>query len=52
MKVAIVTSSSRDIGKSMALQVANRRIGVILTYNSRACGRAAVAAQIRGDIGL
>lgn len=47
MKVAIITGGSRGIGKSTALQLANRGIGVILTYNSHPAEGEAAAAQIR-----
>ena len=36
MKIAIVTGGSRGIGRSIALNVASRDVGVILTYKTRA----------------
>jgi NAD(P)-dependent dehydrogenase (short-subunit alcohol dehydrogenase family) len=51
MKVAIITGGSRGIGKSTALQVASRGIGVILTYNSHPQEGEAVAAQINRNGG-
>jgi NAD(P)-dependent dehydrogenase (short-subunit alcohol dehydrogenase family) len=51
MKVAIITGGSRGIGKSTALQTADRGIGVILTYNSHPEEGEAVAAQIRQNGG-
>ena len=47
MKVAIITGGSRGLGKSMALKVASRGVGVILTCNSHPEEGAAVAAQIQ-----
>jgi NAD(P)-dependent dehydrogenase (short-subunit alcohol dehydrogenase family) len=46
MKIAIITGGSRGIGKSIALQVARRGVGVILTYNGHREGGEAVAAEI------
>ena len=34
MKIAIITGGSRGLGKSAALHVAKKGIGIILTYNS------------------
>ena len=33
-KIALVTGGSRGLGKDMALQIANKGLDVILTYNS------------------
>jgi NAD(P)-dependent dehydrogenase (short-subunit alcohol dehydrogenase family) len=44
--IAIVTGGSRGIGKSIAMQIAKRGIGVVLTYNSHPEDGQAVAAQI------
>jgi len=44
--IAVVTGGSRGIGKSIALQIARRGIGVILTYKSHAEEGEAVATQI------
>jgi NAD(P)-dependent dehydrogenase (short-subunit alcohol dehydrogenase family) len=46
MKVAIITGGSRGIGKSTALQVGKRGVGVILTYNRHREDGEAVAAEI------
>jgi len=46
MKVALITGGSRGLGKSMAVHVAARGTGVILTYNSHPEEGAAVAAEI------
>ena len=46
MKIAIITGGSRGIGKSMALNVARRGVGVVLTYNSHPEEGEAVAAEI------
>lgn len=51
MKVAIITGGGRGIGKSTALQVASRGIGIILTYNSHPEEAEAVAAQIKRNGG-
>jgi NAD(P)-dependent dehydrogenase (short-subunit alcohol dehydrogenase family) len=45
-KVAIVTGASNGIGKSAALELAKRGIGVILTYNSDKKGAEAVVQEI------
>ena len=39
MKVAIITGGNRGIGKSAALNLASRGVGVILTYNSHSDDR-------------
>jgi len=46
MKVAIITGGSRGIGRSIALKVASRGIGVILTYNSHRQEGEGVAGEI------
>lgn len=51
MKVAIITGGSRGVGKSTALNVAKRGVGVILTYNSHPEEAAAVASEIKKDGG-
>lgn len=51
MKVAIITGGSRGIGKSAALNVAKRGVGVILTYNSHPEEGEAVAAEINKNGG-
>jgi NAD(P)-dependent dehydrogenase (short-subunit alcohol dehydrogenase family) len=50
MKIAIVTGGSRGLGKSMALSLAARGVGVILTYNTNLEEAEAVTAEI-GKIG-
>lgn len=47
MKIALITGGGRGIGKSTALELSRRGIGVILTYNSHPEEGAAVAEQIR-----
>jgi NAD(P)-dependent dehydrogenase (short-subunit alcohol dehydrogenase family) len=47
MKIAVITGGGRGIGKSTALELARRGIGVILTYKSHPDEGAAVAEQIR-----
>ena len=51
MKVAIITGGSRGIGKSAALNVAKRGIGVILTYNHHPEEAEAVVAEIKWNGG-
>ena len=46
MKVAIVTGGSRGIGKSSAINLAKRGVGVVLTYNAHHEEAAAVASEI------
>lgn len=46
MKIAIITGASRGIGKSTALNVAKRGMGVILTYNSHREEAESVVAEI------
>lgn len=45
-KVALVTGGSRGLGKDMALKLAEKGIGVILTYNSKADDAQNVVTQI------
>src|SRR4029077_21028154 len=45
-RVAIVTGGSNGIGKSSALELAKRGIGVILTYNSDKKGADALVLEI------
>lgn len=45
-KIALVTGSSRGLGKNMALRLAEKGIDVIVTYNSSATEAQAVVAQI------
>lgn len=46
MKIAIITGGSRGIGKSAALECANRGMGVIVTYNSHRPGADDIVGQI------
>lgn len=45
-KIALVTGGSRGLGKDMALSIAKKGIGVILTYNSKKDEALAVVSQI------
>jgi NAD(P)-dependent dehydrogenase (short-subunit alcohol dehydrogenase family) len=45
-KIALVTGGSRGLGKNMALSLAKKGIGVILTYNSKKEEALAVVAEI------
>ncbi|MEZ0540036.1 SDR family NAD(P)-dependent oxidoreductase [Fibrella arboris] len=45
-KIAVVTGGSRGLGKNMALALARKGIGVVLTYNSRQEDADAVVAEI------
>jgi NAD(P)-dependent dehydrogenase (short-subunit alcohol dehydrogenase family) len=51
MKIAIITGGSRGIGKSTALNLAKRGVGVILTYNSHAEEAEAVVADVKKNGG-
>jgi NAD(P)-dependent dehydrogenase (short-subunit alcohol dehydrogenase family) len=46
-KVAVITGGNRGIGKSTAVHLAKRGVGVILTYNTHRDEGDAVAAEIR-----
>ena len=46
-KIALVTGGSRGLGKNMALSLAQKGIGVILTYHSQQAEAAAVVAEIQ-----
>jgi len=46
MKIAVITGGSRGIGKSTALHLAKRGIGVLLTYNSSPERAEAVVSEI------
>jgi len=46
MNIVIITGGSRGLGRSAALQCAQRGMGVILTYNSHRPGADAVVAEI------
>lgn len=45
-KIALVTGSSRGLGRDMALQLASAGLDVVVTYRSRGDEAAAVVAQI------
>jgi NAD(P)-dependent dehydrogenase (short-subunit alcohol dehydrogenase family) len=51
MKIAIITGGSRGLGKSAALAVAHKGVGVILTYRSQAQEAEAVVAEITSQGG-
>ena len=51
MKIAIITGGSRGIGKSTALDLAKRGVGVILTYNSHGEEAEAVVWEIEKNGG-
>jgi NAD(P)-dependent dehydrogenase (short-subunit alcohol dehydrogenase family) len=46
MKIAIITGGSRGLGKSSALHMADKGVGVILTYNSQKDEADKVVAEI------
>jgi NAD(P)-dependent dehydrogenase (short-subunit alcohol dehydrogenase family) len=46
-KIALVTGGSRGLGKSMALNLAQKGIDVILTYHSQQAEAASVVAEIQ-----
>ncbi|MGF7081211.1 SDR family NAD(P)-dependent oxidoreductase [Mucilaginibacter sp. UYCu711] len=46
-KIALVTGGSRGLGKDMALRLAEKGIGVILTYNNKADDANEVVTQIK-----
>lgn len=50
-KIVLVTGGSRGIGKSIALNAAERNIGVILTYNNNLSQAQAVVDTINGNGG-
>src|SRR6185312_763154 len=51
MNIALITGGSRGIGKSTALHVAKRGVGVILTYNKGVAEAKAVVDEIKRDGG-
>lgn len=46
MKIALITGGNRGVGKSAALTLAKRGVGIILTYNSHSEEAAAVVSEI------
>lgn len=50
-EVALVTGGSRGLGKSMALHLADRGVGVVVTYQSGAAAAGEVVKQIEGKGG-
>jgi NAD(P)-dependent dehydrogenase (short-subunit alcohol dehydrogenase family) len=51
MKIAIITGGSRGVGKSTALNVAKRGVGVILTYNTHPEEAETVVSEIKKNGG-
>ena len=51
MKIAIITGSSRGLGRSTALNCARRGAGVIVTYNSHPDGAEEVVRAIEAEGG-
>ena len=49
MKIALVTGSSKGLGKSMALQLAKRGYGIVLTYKSSKDEAYKIVEQIREE---
>ncbi len=47
MSIALITGGSRGLGKSMALQLAEKGVDVIITYRERALEADAVVQEIR-----
>ena len=45
-KIALVTGGSRGLGKDMALQIANKGLDVIITYNNNKAEAEKVVAEI------
>jgi NAD(P)-dependent dehydrogenase (short-subunit alcohol dehydrogenase family) len=52
MKIAIITGGSNGIGKSTALELAKRGVGVILTYYSNSSSAQAVVGEIEQTAGV
>ena len=50
-KIALVTGGSSGIGRSVALQLARRKVGVLLTFNRQADAARAVVAEIEASGG-
>ncbi|MEM7445449.1 MAG: SDR family oxidoreductase [Pseudomonadota bacterium] len=48
-KVAVVTGGSRGLGRNAARQLAQKGIGIVLTYNSRADEAEAAMAEIEAE---
>jgi len=51
MKIALITGGNRGIGKSAALSLAQRGVGVVITYNSNAQEADTVVANIKKNGG-
>jgi NAD(P)-dependent dehydrogenase (short-subunit alcohol dehydrogenase family) len=51
MKIAIITGGSRGVGRSTALDLAKRGVGVILTYHSHPQEAEAVVSEIKKNGG-
>lgn len=50
-KIAFITGGSRGLGRSTALHLAKKRVGVVLTYLSRSTEANAVVAEIESNGG-
>ncbi len=50
-KIALITGGSRGLGRSGALELARRGVGVVLTYRSQEAEAAAVVAEIQAKGG-
>jgi NAD(P)-dependent dehydrogenase (short-subunit alcohol dehydrogenase family) len=50
-KIALVTGGSRGLGKDMALQLAKKGFGVVLTYNSKQAEAEKVVSEIKASGG-
>ena len=51
MKIAIITGGNRGVGKSTAVNLSKRGVGVILTYNTNREQADAVVSEIKSDGG-
>ncbi|ATB36884.1 3-oxoacyl-ACP reductase [Cystobacter fuscus] len=51
MRIAVITGGSRGIGRSAALQIARRGVGVVVTFNSHPTGAESVVRDIEAEGG-